>query len=637
MSIFYPDNTSSRTVLPASGISSDSNLLLNVSYSGERSLSLAELKKTGVNVVNVKQYGAVGDGVADDTVAVNLAISGCPASGRVYFPAGTYIVSDIKLYARSIFGESANATIIKAKAGATYVFRCDYDTVSGSYWWDTKIISDISIDGNSKLSHGVMFDADSTPYLAGMWRFDNVTFKNCDKAIYKPYGNIGNVFDKIQIRNCNYGMYAVASSAPMHAGNDTWRDGEINSCSLAAIYYNGLAESGTTTGGISFENTIIEGNPGFGIFTKGVRGEAAPLTLSRVYLELNGTSGSVTIDGSGYTPLDFYLEKTYAKLDNCGINSMRLINTHAVADFCKLPERAGYVVPALLYIDNDSSLIVNNARYSYRIGSEATVCSVANMIYRSGYDANPAGSYAPSFKTLHRNFITTAIPPGGTLLDTQHFDAAAAYNLSSRSTVPVNDGILKKTCAEVMIAPTGSVECYTNSVFRYAVGPSSVNDWFVITGAVKPIDVPASGIRVVLTGFATQLDYLQLHLTQGEWTTVGTICHGIDTTNNGASPANGSALYVYNNTSSSGTVRLADWQAVRFSGFGDAVEFFNSRQFVTDQGPVITYAASIPTVGTWYQGSIVYNTAPSGGGYIGWSCTASGVPGTWKTFGAISP
>ena len=46
MSIFYPDNTTSRTQLTSSGLT-DTNLLLNVSYSGvEKSISLTELRKT---------------------------------------------------------------------------------------------------------------------------------------------------------------------------------------------------------------------------------------------------------------------------------------------------------------------------------------------------------------------------------------------------------------------------------------------------------------------------------------------------------------------------------------------------------------------------------------------------------------
>ena len=46
--------------------------------------------------------------------------------------------------------------------------------------------------------------------------------------------------------------------------------------------------------------------------------------------------------------------------------------------------------------------------------------------------------------------------------------------------------------------------------------------------------------------------------------------------------------------------------------------------------------SAAPTTGAWVQGQIVWNTAPTAGGFAGWICTASGTPGTWKTFGAIS-
>lgn len=43
-----------------------------------------------------------------------------------------------------------------------------------------------------------------------------------------------------------------------------------------------------------------------------------------------------------------------------------------------------------------------------------------------------------------------------------------------------------------------------------------------------------------------------------------------------------------------------------------------------------------PSTGTWERGDIAWNSAPSAGGTIGWVCTTAGSPGTWKTFGAIA-
>lgn len=49
-----------------------------------------------------------------------------------------------------------------------------------------------------------------------------------------------------------------------------------------------------------------------------------------------------------------------------------------------------------------------------------------------------------------------------------------------------------------------------------------------------------------------------------------------------------------------------------------------------------TVGAAAPTTGTWALGDIVYHSAPSPGGNVGWICTTAGTPGTWKAFGGIS-
>ncbi|KAK2042762.1 glucan 1,3-beta-glucosidase [Colletotrichum somersetense] len=79
---------------------------------------------------NVKDFGAKGDGVTDDTAAINLAISSGQRCGpgtckgettspaTVYFPPGTYLISGsiIDYFYTQIIGDPTNRPVIKATA-----------------------------------------------------------------------------------------------------------------------------------------------------------------------------------------------------------------------------------------------------------------------------------------------------------------------------------------------------------------------------------------------------------------------------------------------------------------------------------------------------------------------------------------
>lgn len=67
-------------------------------------------------------------------------------------------------------------------------------------------------------------------------------------------------------------------------------------------------------------------------------------------------------------------------------------------------------------------------------------------------------------------------------------------------------------------------------------------------------------------------------------------------------------------------------------------EQFNSASNVRTEGIAnkVVWGSAAPTSGPFLVGDIVYNTAPTAGGTIGWVCTTAGSPGTWKTFGTIA-
>lgn len=71
-------------------------------------------------------------------------------------------------------------------------------------------------------------------------------------------------------------------------------------------------------------------------------------------------------------------------------------------------------------------------------------------------------------------------------------------------------------------------------------------------------------------------------------------------------------------------------------GGGTSTPFRATADSIYALGNRWTYGPAAPTTGTWATKAIVYNSAPATGSYIGWVCTASGTPGTWKGFGLIA-
>lgn len=67
------------------------------------------------------------------------------------------------------------------------------------------------------------------------------------------------------------------------------------------------------------------------------------------------------------------------------------------------------------------------------------------------------------------------------------------------------------------------------------------------------------------------------------------------------------------------------------------VELANIQRAIPNYGHAVIYGDAAPTTGAWGRGDIIFDNTPTAGSFIGWVCTASGTPGTWKTWGAITP
>ena len=97
--------------------------------------------------------------------------------------------------------------------------------------------------------------------------------------------------------------------------------------------------------------------------------------------------------------------------------------------------------------------------------------------------------------------------------------------------------------------------------------------------------------------------------------------------------------FQYANSASYEPLTLFDSASARAAvGSGPLLGNNNAGYYVGSRtAPILRgFASAAPVAGTYVVGDIVYNTAPTAGGTIGFVCVTAGTPGTWKTFGAIA-
>ena len=169
-------------------------------------------------IFNVQNFGAKGDGITDDTAAIQRAIDAAAAAGggQVYVPTGTYIVSggvepsDGCLMLKSnvyLYGDGMGATTVKVADGSdtkiTGVIRSAYGEETHDFG-----VSKLTIDGNRDNTTGKI-DGWFNGYIPGQAGYDsNVTLdsvevKDCSGYGFDPHEQTINMVIKNSVSHGN--------------------------------------------------------------------------------------------------------------------------------------------------------------------------------------------------------------------------------------------------------------------------------------------------------------------------------------------------------------------------------------------------------------------------------------------------
>lgn len=92
--------TSNQVVQTVTGLKPDTDYELTAAAEGEESSTVRFKTDYEFVTLNVRSFGARGDGLHDDTVSIQAAIASCPLQSRVYLPKGVYKVSSLFLKSR---------------------------------------------------------------------------------------------------------------------------------------------------------------------------------------------------------------------------------------------------------------------------------------------------------------------------------------------------------------------------------------------------------------------------------------------------------------------------------------------------------------------------------------------------------
>lgn len=221
-------------------------------------------------VVNVKDYGAVGNGRADDTAAIQDAITAVPNSGGVVrLPAGTYRISSSLSITESgvtLAGDGMFATEISVGGS--------FDAVSISNAATGTRVTALEIVASVTQTSGAGIKADSTGNAVYISLIDNVYFSTFNGI--ELYNTNTTTILHCRMNNQNYGLYCGNGCSIVRFTNaevgggaaGVFLDGGCASIKLlqVEIFTNGHAVALDAVNGASAPDYVymydVEANPG---------------------------------------------------------------------------------------------------------------------------------------------------------------------------------------------------------------------------------------------------------------------------------------------------------------------------------------------------------------------------------------
>ncbi|MCU6708571.1 hypothetical protein M6D81_07565 [Paenibacillus sp. J5C_2022] len=551
----------------------------------------ARFKRIYHGEVNAKWFGAVGDGLADDTAAITKAVETvqppvgnyhAAPGGTVFLPEGSYrVTSTIILWSNvCLRGNSIESTrIIADLNGYALTLAFLHNTVS-----DLKIVG-TGNQAESALSCGI--DMNYTPHR---WKISNVRFEKLLKA-FEAKGAWTGTMNDIYVYNCgNSSTYA---------------------CWL------GTHAEGYETNNVTYTNLHIEGSQEW--IGKGLYIENLDHSFHGLHIEHIRLPDAFTSNADGVSINGIYAEHHSTPADNQltfnknALITGGLINCEVVSNARVTFEGTRFYVPQSVTHKNFYNCVQPDIRSVGILQDMASLPAIEDFTARD-----------ISLDTNSGTFEEWAIGMNGT----DGFIGESGYYSGAHRLEILNEAgqyfTGTRSCKVTKVSDDafgGSVyftfpETYLNKkIYAWAIVKNPSADLQLTFGLggygfeepqkLIPVSNTGSDFKLLVVGPVTPYSHY--------------VTFNINKVGGGAPP--------------NGQYFIIDSLGISVGG----INFSKLFQSVKSEGRSL---ASLPATGKWLIGDEIRNAAPSAGGSLGWVCVSSGEFGTisppiFKTFGQI--
>ncbi len=344
-------------------------------------------------VINVKNYGAKGDGTTDDTAAIKKAIGMGRRGDKIYFPTGNYLHSTyLEFKNLSVFGDGAAKSLITATSAANGALEFVGESVA---------VDQVCVQYASP--------ADSTAYLAnGIW-FNDVTLFAVKNVTVQNVSANG-----VSVHDCLVGTISASTiSSPTETGVYLLNSKDIvvsqNTFPLTstAVYVNNSKLRSNVAQNIAIQSNLIQNSSGAtlsaAIYVVGV----SHCTIVNNSIN-NNPFGGVLIQGDNLPNLGnaLYVTVKNNTFNNCALLGNININSNSTGSLLpKLTVQQVIVTGNIMKTNNPSfAIIALGSQPETMSGISITNNDIENVPTAPGIYVDNAGS-----STITGNTIKTTV------------------------------------------------------------------------------------------------------------------------------------------------------------------------------------------------------------------------------------